>query len=100
MECSIAIQVLPLDKHTDDEVCFVVDKVIAYIAQSNLDYLVSPFETVIQGSYESCMEVLKGCQLVAAEAGCGDMITMAKINFRPAGSIMTTERKLSNYRSE
>ncbi|RRF89075.1 MAG: thiamine-binding protein, partial [Coriobacteriaceae bacterium] len=31
MNCSVAIQYLPLDAATDEEVCRIVDAVIAYI---------------------------------------------------------------------
>jgi uncharacterized protein YqgV (UPF0045/DUF77 family) len=97
MECSVAIQLLPLDAGSDDETCRVVDEVIAYIDASGLDYFVGPFETAIEGSYDACMEVLKGCQLVAAKAGCSQMMCYAKIDYRPGGDVMSTEHKVSKY---
>lgn len=97
MECSVAIQVLPMDAATDEEVCRVVDAVIAYIKTADVSLFVGPFESAIEGDYDTCMEVLKNCQLVAAKAGCGAMMCYAKIDYRPSGSVMTTEHKVSKY---
>lgn len=97
MNCAIAIQYLPLDAATDDECCRVVDEVIAYIDSCGVDYYVGPFETTIEGDYDQCMEILKTCQIVGAEAGCGHVMTYAKIDYRPGGDVMTTERKISKY---
>ena len=97
MECAVAIQVLPMDSTSDEETCRIVDEVIARIDESGLDYYVGPFETTIEGDYETCMEVLRDCQLVAAKAGCEHVMTYAKINFRATGDVMSTERKIAKY---
>ena len=97
MNCSIAIQFLPMDATTDDATCDAVDAVIAYIDSTGVDYFVGPFETAIEGDYETCMEILKNCQLVGAKAGCRHMMTYAKINFRPNGDVMSTEHKVGKY---
>ena len=55
MNCSVAIQYLPLDAATDEEVCRIVDAVIAYIDSTGIDYFVGPFETAIEGDYDECM---------------------------------------------
>jgi uncharacterized protein YqgV (UPF0045/DUF77 family) len=62
-----------------------------------VSYYVGPFETAIEGDYDTCMEVLKNCQLVAAKAGCGQMMCYAKIDYRPSGDVMTTEHKVGKY---
>ena len=97
MNCSVAIQFLPMDATTDDEVCRVVDAVIAYIDSTGVDYFVGPFETAIEGDYDACMECLKNCQLVAAKAGCRHMMTYAKIDYRPDGDVMSTDHKIGKY---
>ncbi|WP_407418465.1 MTH1187 family thiamine-binding protein [Paratractidigestivibacter faecalis] len=97
MNCSIAIQYLPMDAQTDEATCAAVDAVIAYIDSTGIDYFVGPFETAIEGDYDQCMEILKNCQLVGAEAGCKHVMTYAKINFKPEGDVMTTERKVAKY---
>ena len=75
MNCSVAIQFLPMDATN----------------------FVGPFETAIEGDYETCMEILKNCQLVGAKAGCRHMMCYAKINYRPDGDVMSTDRKIGKY---
>ncbi|MDD5799180.1 MAG: thiamine-binding protein [Coriobacteriales bacterium] len=97
MDCSVAIQFLPMDAKDDDEVCRVVDQVIAYIASTGVNYYVGPFETAIEGDYDTCMDIVKNCQLVGAKAGCKKMATYVKIDYRPQGDVMTTEHKVGKY---
>ena len=100
MECSVAIQILPMDAANDDEVIRVVDAVIEEIQKYDVNPYVGPFETAIEGDYDTCMEVLKNCQLVGAKAGCGHVMTYAKINYRPDGNVMTTEHKVGKYHAD
>ena len=96
MNASVAIQVLP--NVTDNkELCRIVDEVIAYIKSQGLKTFVSPFETTIEGDYDLCMEVLKNCQIVGARAGCGHVMTFAKIDYRPGSDVMSTEHKIGKY---
>lgn len=97
MNCSIAIQYLPMDVGDDDATCAAVDAVIDYIDSTGIDYFVGPFETAIEGDYDKCMEILKNCQLVGAEHGCKHVMTYAKINFKPEGDVMSTDRKIGKY---
>lgn len=97
MNCAVAIQYLPMDTASDEETCRVVDEVISYIDSTGVDYYVGPFETTIEGGYDLCMEVLKNCQLVGARAGCGHVMTFAKIDYRPEGDVMTTDHKIGKY---
>lgn len=97
MNCSVAIQYLPMDTTSEDETIRVVDEVIAYIDSTGLDYYVGPFETTIEGDYDACMECLKQCQLVGAAAGCGHVMTYAKIDYKSAGDVMSTELKIGKY---
>ena len=97
MECSVAIQVLPMDAASDEETVRVVDAVIAEIEKYDVNPYVGPFETTIEGDYDTCMDVLKNCQLVAAKAGCGHVMTYVKINYRPGGSVLSTEQKVGKY---
>ena len=65
MNASVAIQVLP-DVQSDEEVCRIVDEVIAYIKSTGLNCYVGPFETTIEGdSYDELMEIVANCQKVA-----------------------------------
>lgn len=99
MEASIAIQVLPQGVDGDSEVVRVVDEVIDYINGFGLNTFVGPFETTVEGNYETLMEIVKGCQLIALKAGCSGVISYVKIFFKPEGGVLTIEQKISKHHS-
>lgn len=98
MSASIAIQVLPEAKN-NEELCYIVDQVIAYIASTGLRYEVGPFETTIEGdSYDELMDIVKQCQHVAIAAGAPKVSAYIKIVYRPEGEILTIDQKISKYK--
>lgn len=97
MECAVAIQVLPMDAVNDEEVCRIVDEVIAYLQTLPVKVFVGPFETTIEGDYDTCLDALKQAQLIAVQAGSEKVCTYAKIEYKPAGITLTTERKVGKY---
>ena len=98
MNCAVAIQLLPMDvDDNDEEVCRIVDEVIAYIASTGIEYYVGPFETTIEGDYDTCMDIVRECQHVGAKAGCNHMMTYVKIDYRCEGDVMTTDHKVGKY---
>ncbi|WP_276861016.1 thiamine-binding protein [Bifidobacterium merycicum] len=100
MNCSVAIQFLPMNARTDEETCAIVDEVIAYIKSTGVDYFVGPFETAIEGDFDTCMDIVRNCQLVGAKAGATHVMSYVKINYRPDGEVMTTEHKVGKYHPE
>lgn len=97
MSASIAIQVLP-KVETDEEICRVVDDVIAYIQGTGLHYQVGAFETTIEGeSYDELMDIAKECLKVAVRAGAPKVSAYIKAVYRPEGDILTIEQKTGKY---
>lgn len=97
MTASVAIQVLPSAKDTD-EVIRIVDEVIAYIASTGYNYYVGPFETTIEGdSYDDLMDIVKNCQKVAIEAGCPSVSAYVKVCYKPEGGVLTIDKKVSKH---
>ena len=97
MSASIAIQVLP-KVETDEEICRVVDEVIAYIQGTGLHYQVGAFETTIEGeSYDELMDIAKECLKVAVRAGAPKVSAYIKAVYRPEGDILTFEQKTAKY---
>ncbi len=97
MSASIAIQVLP-KVETDEEICRVVDDVIAYIQGTGLRYQVGAFETTIEGeSYDELMDIAKECLKVAVRAGAPKVSAYIKAVYRPEGDILTIEQKTGKY---
>jgi uncharacterized protein (TIGR00106 family) len=74
---NIALQILPSSSsiHPYD----LVDKAIEVIATSGLRYKVTPFETVMEGSYDDIMKVIKQAQEACYEAGAENLMTYIKI---------------------
>ncbi|MCC8060910.1 MAG: thiamine-binding protein [Clostridiales bacterium] len=97
MRASIAIQVLPA-VDSDEEVCRIVDEVIAYIQSTGLRCEVGPFETTIEGdNYDQLMDIAKECQHVAIRAGAPKVSAYIKVVCRPEGEILSIDQKIGKY---
>lgn len=96
LNASVAIQVLP-KADSNDEVVRIVDEVIAYIQGFGLKYVVTPFETVIEGDYDVLMQIVKGCNEIAVKAGAPSVITYVKIAYHPNGGILSIAEKTDKY---
>lgn len=96
MNASIAIQVLP-KVAANSETVRIVDEVIAYIRSFKLNTQVGPFETTIEGDYDTLMEIVKGCTLKCIEAGAPGVMSYVKINYSPAG-VLGMEEKTAKHR--
>jgi uncharacterized protein YqgV (UPF0045/DUF77 family) len=96
MEASVAIQTLP-GVSDDDELCRIVDEVIAYIAGTGYNYFVGPFETTIEGPYDELMEIVRECQHIAIRAGAPSVAAYIKVSYKPEGEVLSIERKIGKY---
>ena len=96
MNASIAIQVLP-KVATNEETVHMVDEVIAYIKSFGLHTEVGPFETTVEGDYDTLMEIVKGSSRICVEAGAPGVMTYVKINYSPAG-VLTMDEKTTKHR--
>ncbi len=90
---NIALQVLPVSKTVHPYT--LVDKAIEVIAASGLKYRVTPFETVMEGTYDRIMEVVKEAQAACYEAGAESMMVYIKI--QSSISDVTIEDKMAKY---
>ena len=96
MEASVAIQTLP-SVMDDDELCRIVDEVIAYIASTGYNYFVGPFETTIEGPYDELMDIVKECQHIAIKAGAPAVAAYVKVSYKPEGEVLSIEKKIGKY---
>ena len=90
---NIALQVLPTSKNIHPYA--LVDKAIEVIANSGLKYKVTPFETVMEGTYDEIMEVVKKAQNACYEAGAESLMTYIKI--QSSVSDVSIEDKMEKY---
>ncbi len=90
---NIALQILPSSKTIHPYT--LVDAAIAVIAASGLKYMVTPFETVMEGSYDEIMEVVKQAQEACYEAGAESLMTYIKI--QSSTEDLSIEDKMEKY---
>ena len=97
MQASVAIQILPGVKETE-ELVRIVDEVIDYIKSTGLNYYVGPFETTIEGeSYDQLMDIVKECQHVAIRAGAPSVSAYVKVAYKPEGGVLTIDQKVTKH---
>ena len=88
------MQILPTSKTVHPY--SIVDAAIAVIAASGLKYRVTPFETVMEGSYDRIMEVVKLAQQACYDAGAESLMTYLKIQSNGSGDV-SIEDKMGKY---
>jgi uncharacterized protein YqgV (UPF0045/DUF77 family) len=75
---NLAIQVLPLHLR-QPEAYAIVDVAIKCIHESGLKYVVTPFETVVEGPYNEVMGLLDQIQEACHTAGANELIINMKL---------------------
>lgn len=96
MNASVAIQTLPKAEN-DEELIRIVDEVIAYIKSTGFNYYVGPFETTIEGDYDTLMDIVKECQHIAIRAGAPSVAAYIKVSYHPEGDVLTIDRKVTKH---
>lgn len=91
---NLAIQVLPFAS-TEDKYA-IIDKAIAVIADSGLKYVVCPFETVVEGTYEEVMDIVEDIKHSCLLAGADDLIINLKLHARKDADALIDD-KLEKY---
>jgi uncharacterized protein YqgV (UPF0045/DUF77 family) len=98
-EASLAIQVLP--KTADgDEVIRIVDAVIAYIKSTGLTTFVGPFETTVEGDFETLMEVAKECQRICVREGAEAVSSYIKMAYNPTEGVWSIDKKVAKHHND
>lgn len=93
---SIAIQVLP-KVDNNEQLIEVVDKVIELIKSRHQQVVVGPFETVVEGDYEQCMETIRLCNLVTIQSGAPSVMSYVKISYHSALDGLTIDEKIKKH---
>ncbi len=91
-----AIQVLPMAK--DGDMYSMVDEAIKEIAESGLKYKVTPFETVVEGTYEAVMQLVERVHDACYKAGAENMLCNLKIQSHSVKDV-AIEDKIGKYES-
>ncbi len=97
MRASMAIQIEP-NCPDDKEAVRIVDEVIDAIRSTGLHYYVGPSETSIEGDdLHQLMEILENCVRVAAKAGSAKVSGYVKLVYKPEGSVLTIDEKVTKH---
>lgn len=93
-QINAAIQVIPrsVARHPYE----IIDAAIEVIKQSGLRYVVTPFETVVEGDYHQIMQLVEKIHQTCYEAGALDLICNLKIQSSAAAPVSMDE-KIKKY---
>lgn len=94
-QINLAIQVLPRSESVG--AYQLVDEAIRVIQDSGLKYQVCPFETVIEGDYDTVMNVVRKVQENCFAAGADELLVNIKIQIRKHEDV-SIEEKVGKYR--
>lgn len=89
----VAIQIVPVTKQ---DAYSLIDKAIAVIEKSGVDYRVGAMETVMQGPYDKLMQVARDAQLACMVNGAEEIVVTMKVHARQDGDV-TWEQKLDRH---
>ncbi|MFN3410810.1 MAG: MTH1187 family thiamine-binding protein [Exilispira sp.] len=92
---SCAIQVVPVEIENRKKMYEYIDYAISIIKESGLKYLVTPFETVIEGDINQILSLIEKINNKLLEKGLRIISMNIKIW---SGDIGTIEEKLENYK--
>ncbi|MBR2742622.1 MAG: thiamine-binding protein [Clostridia bacterium] len=94
---SLSIQILP-QVSEKEKVIAIVDKIIDYIKSTGLEYMVCPYETTIDGDFDTLMDVFAQCQRICVDEGSPFCLTYAKIWYRPVSEgVWSIDDKVGKY---
>ena len=93
-QVNISLQILPNSnsKHPYD----IVDKAIEVIKHSGIKYRVCPFETVMEGDYDTIMEIIKKIHSTCLDFGAESCFSYVKIQIDKNKDV-TIEDKTNKY---
>lgn len=87
---NLGIQIIPKSKTLDTYV--LVDTAIAVIQKSGVKYVVTPFETVMEGTQNQLMEIAKNAQDAVLEAGADEVLVYYRMQIRKDQDVTIGEK--------
>jgi len=90
---TLGLQIVPLS--SQHKTYWLVDQAIDVIQNSGLKYLVTPFETVLEGTYEQTMQVANDAQRAVLNAGADECLVYFRIHYRKNQDVTFAEKNLN-----
>lgn len=91
---NLGIQIVPKSKTLDAYA--LVDKAIEVIQQSGVKYVVTPFETVMEGPQEELMAIALKAQQAVLDAGAEEVLVYYRMQIRKEKDV-EIEDKIGKY---
>lgn len=88
---NLAIQILPLQMSKEDAY-HAIDQAIAVVQQSSLTYTVCPFETVIEGPYNTVIKLADDMQQACYDAGATELLVNMKLHRNKERDMAITDK--------
>lgn len=85
-----SIQIVPIV--TDKHPYAWVDEAIAVIQQSGIQYEVTPFATVLEGTYDEVTRLLHQINEELYKKGCAEWISNVQLQVRSQGDVTGAEK--------
>lgn len=92
---NLGIQIVPKCKNQDTY--SLVDRAIEVIAESGIEYEVTPFETVMEGPEDQLMAIAKKAQEAVLAAGAEEILVYYRMQIRAAEDV-TIDEKVKKYK--
>lgn len=92
---NLSLQILPVVP--EENIYFVVDQVISYIASKGIPYVVSPMETTMEGELDDLLAIVSDAQKICTDLGVNRILSVVKIDYRVSGIQMS--EKIEKYRN-
>ncbi|MBN2853668.1 MAG: thiamine-binding protein [Clostridia bacterium] len=93
MKTNVSLQVIPVVP--EERIYEVVDQVIDLIRKSNVNYVVGPMETTMEGELDELLAIVRKAQEVCVRYGATRVCSVVKIDYKPEG--VTIEEKIGKY---
>lgn len=90
---TLGLQIVPKSK--DNDTYALVDQAIATIENSGVPYIITPFETVMEGKYEHLMKICEEAQRAVLEAGADECLVYYRIHYRKNSDVTFSEKRLN-----
>lgn len=91
---NMGIQIVPKSKTLDSYL--LVDKAIEVIQKSGVKYVVTPFETVMEGEQKELMEIAQRAQEAVLDAGADEVLIYYRMQIRKAKDVWIMD-KIGKY---
>ena len=91
---NLGIQIVPKSKLIDSY--WLVDQAIEVIQKSGVNHVVTPFETVMEGTQDELMEIARQAQQAVLDAGADEVLVYYRMQIR-RGKDVSIEDKTGKY---